>query len=58
MMDELSLEEAIREIRVLKEWIKANTRRLDDFEANAFFLEDHEEVLLIATPRIDREHPT
>jgi hypothetical protein len=41
------------ELKFLKEWIIANNRRLEDLESNAFFLEDHEEVLLVTVPRKD-----
>jgi len=41
----------------LREWVKANSRRLEDLEANAFFLEGYEEVLLVTVPRRG-PHPT
>lgn len=41
------------EVAWLREWVKANSRRLEDLEANAFFLEDSEEVILVTVPRRD-----
>jgi hypothetical protein len=45
------MEDIILELQYLKEWINANSRRLDYLEANAFFLDEHEEVLLITVPK-------
>jgi hypothetical protein len=35
----------------LREWVMANSRRIEDLEATAFQLEGEEEILLIAVPR-------
>lgn len=45
------------ELDALREWVRANSRRLEDLEANSFFLEDYEEVLLVTVPRRG-PHPT
>jgi cell division protein FtsL len=39
------------QIQELREWIKANTRRIEDLEASAFQLLEEEEVLLITVPK-------
>lgn len=45
--DKSDLESQLRELR---EWIRANTRRIEELEATAFQLLDEEEVLIIAVP--------
>jgi len=39
------------ELRILKEWVKANNRRIEELEASAFQLADVEEVLIVAFPK-------
>jgi len=39
------------QIQELREWIKANTRRIEDLEASAFQLLEEEEVFLITVPK-------
>lgn len=56
-MDNPEIEQLRSELEILKEWIKANSRRLDDLEASAFFLEDFEEVVLVTVPgKCERKH--
>jgi hypothetical protein len=50
-MSDHKVKELEEELKYLKEWIIANTRRIDDIEANAFFLENTEEVLLVTIPK-------
>lgn len=45
------LEALRRELRLLKGWVEANTRRIEELEATAFQLDDAEEVLLVTVPR-------
>lgn len=39
------------QFRELKEWVKANTRRIEELEATAFQLLDEEDVLIVVIPR-------
>lgn len=39
----------------LRSWIEALTRRVEELEASAFQLQDHEEIVLITLPVADRE---
>jgi hypothetical protein len=39
------------QLRELREWVKANSRRIEELEATAFQLLDEDEVLLVAIPR-------
>ncbi len=39
----------------LRSWIEAITRRVEELEASAFQLQDHEEIVLITLPVADRE---
>jgi hypothetical protein len=48
MLSESDVESQLRELR---EWLKANTRRIEELEATAFQLLDEEEVLLVTVPR-------
>lgn len=52
-MEVYELQKLRDEVAWLREWVKANSRRLEDLEANAFFLEDSEEVILVTVPRRD-----
>lgn len=45
--DKSDLESQLRELR---EWIRANTRRIEELEATSFQLLDEEDVLIIAVP--------
>jgi hypothetical protein len=45
------IENIVLELKYLREWVNANSRRLDDLEETAFFLDEHEEVLLITVPK-------
>ncbi len=42
------------ELQFLREWIKANSRRLDELEASTFQLADVEEVIVVAVPKVER----
>jgi len=42
------------ELRTLMEWVKANSRRIDELEATAFQLADVEEVFIVAIPKTQR----
>ena len=50
--DKSELESQIRELR---EWVRANTRRIEELEATTFQLLDEEEVLLVAIPCVHSE---
>ena len=39
------------QLRELREWVKANSRRIEELEATAFQLLDEDEVLIVAIPR-------
>ncbi len=39
------------ELRTLREWIKANSRRIEELEATSFQLADVEEVLIVTIPK-------
>jgi hypothetical protein len=41
------------ELRILREWVKANSRRLEELEASAFQLADVEEVIVVAIPKVE-----
>ncbi len=56
MENETDAEELKSQIRELREWLGALTRRIEDLESSAFQLEDHEEVILVALPIEDRRH--
>ncbi len=43
------------QIAELRSWIEALTRRVEELEASAFQLQDHEEIVLITLPAADRE---
>jgi hypothetical protein len=45
------LEALRRELKLLKGWVEANTRRIEELEATAFQLEDAEEILLVTIPQ-------
>jgi hypothetical protein len=45
------IQELEAELSFLREWIISNTRRINDIEANAFFLEETEEVILVTIPK-------
>jgi len=49
------LEELRRELRLLRGWVEANTRRIEELEATAFQLDDAEEVLLVAVPKFEKD---
>ncbi len=49
------LEELRRELRLLRGWVEANTRRIEELEATAFQLDDAEEVLLVAVPKVKKD---
>jgi hypothetical protein len=38
----------------LRSWIEVLTRRVEELEASAFQLQDHEEIVLITLPSEDR----
>jgi hypothetical protein len=38
----------------LRSWIEALARRVEELEASAFQLQDHEEIVLITLPSEDR----
>jgi len=40
------------ELRTLREWIKANSRRIEELEATSFQLTDAEEVLIVKIPKL------
>jgi len=42
------------ELHNLREWIKANSRRIEELEATAFQLAEVEEVLIVAIPKTQR----
>jgi len=46
--DKADIESQLRELR---EWVRANTRRIEELEATAFKLLEEEEVLIIAVPK-------
>jgi hypothetical protein len=48
MLDDSDVESKLRQ---LTEWVKANTRRIEELEATAFQLLDEDEVLIVAIPR-------
>ena len=52
------LEALRRELKLLKGWVEANTRRIEEREATAFQLDDAEEILLVTVPRVreDEKH--
>jgi hypothetical protein len=50
-MSDCRVNELEKELNYIKEWMLSNTRRIDDIEANAFFLENTEEVLLVTIPK-------
>jgi hypothetical protein len=52
-MDPTDLDAIISELIFLRQWVAANTRRLDDLESNAFTLEETEEVILVTVPKKD-----
>lgn len=47
------IERVLAELSFLREWVAANTRRLDDLESNAFLLDEAEEVVLVTVPKRD-----
>jgi hypothetical protein len=47
-------EETVSQLMELRGWIEALTRRIEELEASAFQLEDHEEVVLITLAREER----
>ena len=49
------MEELRRELRLLRGWVEANTRRIEELEATAFQLDDAEEVLLVAVPKVKKD---
>jgi hypothetical protein len=52
-MEREELNQVLVELSFLREWVSANTRRLDDLESSAFVLEDTEEVILVTVPKKD-----
>ena len=48
------MEELKSQVRELRKWIEALTRRIEDLESSAFQLQDHEEVILVTLPIEDR----
>ena len=54
MENETNTGELKSQIRELREWIEALTRRIEDLESSAFQLQDHEEVILVTLPIDDR----
>jgi hypothetical protein len=40
----------------LRSWIEALARRVEELEASAFQLQDHEEIVLITLPSEDRKN--
>jgi hypothetical protein len=50
-MGSVDIEDLLSEILFLREWVAANTRRLDDLESSAFVLEEAEEVILVSVPK-------
>ncbi len=56
MNDEKTTDDEIKsQIVELRSWIEALTRRVEELEASAFQLQDHEEIVLITLPVADRE---
>ncbi len=54
--DEKTTDDEIKsQIVELRSWIEALTRRVEELEASAFQLQDHEEIVLITLPVADRE---
>lgn len=47
------IERVLAELSFLREWVAANTRRLDDLESHAFLLDEAEEVVLVTIPKKD-----
>jgi len=45
------LEELEAEVGLLREWVASLHRRVEEIEANAFFLEEVEEVVVLAVPK-------
>ena len=52
-MNETEIDRILSELVFLREWVAANTRRLDDLESSAFLLDEAEEVILATVPRKD-----
>jgi prefoldin subunit 5 len=51
---ETDTEELKSQIKELRAWIRALTRRIEDLESSAFQLQEHEEVILVTLPIEDR----
>lgn len=55
MIDEKTPDkEMSSQVLELRSWIEALTRRVEELEASAFQLQDHEEIVLITLPSEDR----
>jgi hypothetical protein len=46
-----SVSDVASQLRELREWVNALTRRIEELESTAFQLADEEEVLLIVVPK-------
>jgi hypothetical protein len=55
-MENDEMKRVLAELSFLREWVAANTRRLDDLESSAFMLDEAEEVVLVTIPKKGDNH--